>query len=713
MYSAFQHLSRVALGSAVIACCLPAEEAPPTMNRLAREKSPYLLQHATNPVDWYPWGDEAFEKARRENKPVLLSIGYATCHWCHVMERESFNDPKVAAFLNEHFVAIKLDREERPDLDRIYMRAMQGLGMGGGWPLNVFLTPDRQPFIGGTYFPPEPKMGLPSFLDVLRQVRDLWKEREHDVRHNAAQLAEEMKRVLTPPAPPADAALPDATPLARLTHQLLQEFDVENGGFGGAPKFPQAQALAALLRQGVESGDTLPVRAVVQTLRRMAAGGIYDQIGGGFARYAVDAAWLIPHFEKMLYDNAQLASLTLDTYAVTRDESLAQLARGIFRYVLRDMTSPDGAFYSAEDADSEGHEGKFYTWTKAEMESVLAPEEAALAVAYWGVTEKGNFVDHSRPDPLPGQNVLHVADRSRQLTPEEAGQLERARLKLFEVRSLRVRPLRDDKVLASWNGLMLSACVRGAMILEDDALLDAACKNAQFLRSRLWDAETQTLSHRWREGEKDATQLLTGYAFTLQGVLDLYQATLDPQWLTWAIELAETMEKKFYDPEAGGFYQSADDDSVLMRLKDDSDDAEPAGNSVAAGALWQLAALTGNPKWRQQVEATLKFFGPRLQKYPVALPLLAQVAVSATREPFRVVIAGEASTPEAVALRRAVFAAYQPNVVVSGTIGPVEEFARTLPARDGRPTAYVCSGTFCHEPTHDSAQVRALLKPSK
>jgi uncharacterized protein YyaL (SSP411 family) len=682
-------------------------------NRLAQEKSPYLLQHAHNPVDWYPWGQEAFDRAKQENKPILLSIGYATCHWCHVMERESFMNDEIAAFLNKNFIAIKLDREERPDLDRIYMSALQAMGLGGGWPLNVFMTPERKPFFGGTYFPPAPKDGQAGFLDVIERIHGAWTDKESEIRGNADLLTSELARVLTTTRLAPDASLPGPAPLKAAVSEYMTHYDATHGGFAHAPKFPQPAVVAAVLRHGADTQDQSLLAAAVHTLHAMAAGGLHDQLGGGFARYAVDDRWLVPHFEKMLYDNAQLASLDLDASVAAPAPDrprMKEIARGIFSYVLRDMTSPDGAFYSAEDAQSEGHEGKFYTWTKSEIEAVLTAEEASFATSYFGLTESGNFEDHSHPTPLKNQNVLSIVDWRKPLTPAESESLRQIKTKLAEIQQKRIRPHRDDKVLASWNGLMMSALARGSMILQDDALLSAATKNALFLRSVMWDSSTQTLTHRWRDGGKDSAQVFNSYAYVLQGVLDLYQATLDPQWLSWSIELAEAAIKTFYDPEEGGFFQNGTADAtVLLRLKEDYDDAEPSGNSVIIGALLQLSAITDQSRWKELAEKSLKFFAPKLAESPGALPLMAQFAANAASEPFRIVIAGEATAPDSLLLRRAAWSVHAPNKVVLGTLAPAEEFARSLTPKEGRATAYVCSGKFCHLPTSDPATVSRHL----
>jgi len=717
---------RLRLAAATVTAALTAAPGPPAVqaadppapgarpaNRLATEKSPYLLQHAHNPVDWFPWGEEAFAKAKQENKPILLSIGYATCHWCHVMERESFMDDKIADFLNQHFVSIKLDREERPDLDRIYMSALQAIGLGGGWPLNVFMTPERKPFFGGTYFPPQPKGGQAGFLDIIERIHGAWTEKESELRGNADLLTSELARVLTTATLAPDATLPGPAPLQAAVEAYLAEYDTVNGGFAKEPKFPQPAVVAAVLRHGVDAQDSKALAAAVHTLHAMAAGGIYDQLGDGFARYAVDARWMVPHFEKMLYDNAQLACLYLDAAVAAPPADrprMTEVAKGIFRYVLRDMTSPDGAFYSAEDAQSEGHEGKFYTWTVEEVANLLEPDDAALARRLFGLTEAGNFEDHSHPDPLKKQNVLSLVDWRTPLTADEAARFARIKERLSEARSKRVRPLRDDKVLASWNGLMLSAVARGAMVLNDEALLAAGVRNARFLRSTMWDASSQSLTHRWRDGGKDSAQVFNSYAYVLQGVLDLYQATLDPEWLTWALELAQASVTRFYDAEHGGFFQNgADDPSVILRLKEDYDDAEPSGNSVIVGAMLQLAAITDQPRWREIAEKTLKFFAPKLAEEAASLPLMAQHAVNASSEPFRVVIAGDPTSADALGLRRAAWSVFAPNKVVLGTSGPVEEFARSLTPKENRATAFVCSGKFCHLPTHDPATVAAHL----
>jgi uncharacterized protein YyaL (SSP411 family) len=676
-------------------------------NRLAGEKSPYLLQHAHNPVDWYPWGDAGFDRAQAANKPIFLSIGYSTCHWCHVMERESFTDETVAALLNAHFVSIKVDREERPDVDRAYMTFVQATVGQGGWPLNVFLTPDLKPFFGGTYFPPQPRHHLPGFPDLLRQIAGLWQQRRTEIVHSAADILGRLAEATV--RPPQPGIVLDRALLDRAADHCGAEYDPRHGGFGAAPKFPRPCLPAFLLEHAVRGGHPETVRKVLHTCERMAAGGIHDQLGGGFARYAVDAEWLVPHFEKMLYDNAQLAQLYLDAFAVSGDPGHAAVARDILDYVLRDMTHPEGGFYSAEDADSEGKEGKFYCWTRSEIETLLAPEERDLIVRCYGITERGNFVDHSDPDPLPGQNVLSVVDSD--LSVADRSRFDAARAKLLAHRNRRVRPHLDDKILSSWNGLMLGAFARAAVVLGEPRYLEAARRNLEFLRRRLWDPATRTLYHRWRDGERDDVQLLDAYAFLLSGVIEFYQVTLDPNVLNLALDLAEAMIARFHDPEAGGFWHSPPGTpNLVLQFKEDYDGAEPSGNAVAILSLLQLGAIAGRTDFRAVADRGLRLFARRLERQPEAVPHLLRGLDFALEEPCRVVLAGTAGDPRLLALIAAAHRPYRPGKVVLGTHGPVDAFAQTLPPRNGQPTAYVCTGTACQPPVTEASDLAELLR---
>jgi uncharacterized protein len=742
-------------------------------NRLAREKSPYLLQHAHNPVDWFAWGNEAFAKALAEDKPVFLSVGYSTCHWCHVMERESFEDERLGQYLNEHFVSIKVDREERPDVDKIYMTFVQATTGSGGWPMSVFLTPDLKPFFGGTYFPPDPRHDRPGFLQLLQQISRLWQEKKADIAASADEIHARLEAAMAGGEPSNPPLTPEV--LRNAAGIFKSSYDPAHGGFGGAPKFPQPSTPQLLLRCAKRFHDEEAIRMVRHTCERMAAGGIHDQLGGGFARYSVDARWLVPHFEKMLYDNAQLAQLYLDAHLVAKAESgkaesekqispptvsafplsrfplsaetpFAAVVRDILDYVLRDMTHPDGGFYSAEDADSEGHEGKFYCWTKDELSRLLTPEEFNVAVNFFGITAEGNFTDHSHPQPLPGQNVLSAMGSltrpSATLSPSDGERdgvrgatfsddlelLVSARQKMLAARSKRIRPHLDDKILASWNGLMLGAFARAGVVLGEEKYLAAAEKNLKFITEKLWvqgsesrlqaaeppeagtPKQVGTLFHRWRDGGRDNVQLLTGYAFLLSGVIELYEATLQPERLDFAIELAGAMIAKFHDAEGGGFWQSAGAaPDLILRVKDDYDGAEPSGNSVAALSLLKLGAITGRNDFTGAAEKTLRRFAGRLRDFPQAMPFLLHALDFSLQEPKRVVIAGGTDSADFHGLLRAAHSVYQPNKIISGTTGPVEEFARTLPAKAGA-TVYVCTGTACQPPTRDAATLGELLQ---
>ncbi len=685
-----------------------APNSPPGhSNRLTREKSPYLRQHAHNPVDWYPWGDEAFAKARAEDKPILLSIGYSTCHWCHVMERESFTDEKLGAYLNEHFVSIKVDREERPDVDKIYMTFAQMTIGSGGWPLNVFLTPDLKPFYAGTYFPPEPNHGRPSFRQLLERIIELWKTKRADVAESAGALTERLKATAEHESENAFPA--GERELNGAGQAFLHEYDPVNGGFGHAPKFPRPSQPLFLLRYGRRFGEKESVKAVLHTCSRMAAGGMYDQLGGGFCRYSVDERWLVPHFEKMLYDNAQLVQLYLDAHLVSGDAKYAVIVRDILRYVKRDMTHREGGFFSAEDADSEGKEGKFYCWTREELKKLLAPDEFTVVSRYFGITAVGNFVDHSDPHPLPGQNILSVVDTK--LNEAAVISLASARQKLLVARAKRVRPHLDDKILSSWNGMMLGAFARAYAILGDEEFKETAERNLAFIRTHLWDSKQKALHLRWRDGGRDSLQLLDAYANQLAGVLDLYEAILDPAHLQFAVELAEAMMRRFHDSAEGGFWQtSADTPHLLLRVKEDYDGAEPSGNSVAALALLKLAAICDRKEWREAGEKTIRLFAQRLHQVPHAVPHLLMALDFALQEPKRVVIVGDWKGASTRALLTAAHSTFEPHKVVLGNHGPVEAFARTLKGSDESSLAFCCTGTECRPPTRDGKVVSNFLK---
>ena len=666
-------------------------------NRLAAEKSPYLLQHAHNPVDWYPWGDEAFELARKESKPIFLSIGYSTCHWCHVMERESFENDAVAALLNQHFVPIKVDREERPDVDRIYMAAMQALGVSGGWPLNVFLTPQLEPFFGGTYFPPDTMMGRPGMLQILPRVAEAWQAQRAELASTGAQVLEALSGM----GEAEGDGVPRSELLERAAVQLARAYDPVLGGFGGAPKFPSTVNLAFLLRWWAEDregrGDA---RAMVERqLDAMQAGGIHDQIGGGFHRYATDANWLVPHFEKMLYDQAQLAWAYLEGFQVAGDPAYAETARGIFAYVARDLTSAEGAFDSAEDADSEGEEGRFYVWTPEQIEAVLGPEEAWLFAHRFGVSAEGNF---------EGASILHRAMSVEEcatavgIAPDEARtRLDAAAAKLLAARSQRVRPHRDDKVISGWNGLMISAFARGARVLETPDYARRAERAATFVWERLRDPATGVLARRWRQEEAAGKGQLDDHAYVALGFLDLYGATLAPGWLERAGAIAETMVQRFHDPRGGGFFGTPEGDtSIRVRLKEGYDGAEMAGASIAVQVVLALGRLLDNADWVGVAGRALEYYARRLASMPTAMPQMLAAMLN-ERAPHReVVIAGDKTAADTRALIAAFDRAFLPfdRLLLAG-----ERLARLMPftaehTPRGAATAYVCVNRACKQP---------------
>lgn len=694
----------------------PAEEepldTPEHTNRLADEQSPYLRQHAHNPVDWYPWGEEAFAKARAEAKPIFLSIGYATCHWCHVMERESFEDDEVAAFLNAHFVAIKVDREERPDVDEIYMSAVQALTGSGGWPLSVWLTPDGRPFTGGTYFPHPARFGRPGFLDVLTAIAQAWREDRDGVLDSAGKVTDHVRRLgaaaLEPHALTA-AVLDDA--VARLERQ----FDREGGGFGpGRMRFPMPHQLSFLLRHTVRTGSASSRSMAARTLDAIVTGGLRDHLGGGFHRYCVDADWVIPHFEKMLYDQAGLVRALVEGWQVVGEERYADVARETVTFVLREMTSAEGAFTSAWDADSEGEEGRFYVWTAEELRRVLG-EDYALFAARYGVTERGNFPE------LPGRNHLVLAASLEQvakdhdLAPAEAERrLAAGRARLLAVRAERVPPLHDDKVLADWNGLMIGALASAGRALGEPDYVAAAARAADVIVTHLRRDDGRLL-HRYRGGEAAVDGMLEDYAFLAAGLLDLFEATGDPRWLEVASGLVDVLLRDFAD-EAGGFFQVAASSQLIYRAKPSYDGAIPSGNSVAALALLRLAALTGRDALRERAEGTLKALSGQLAEAGPSLTLglwAVDWLLGPTRE---VVIAGDPDAAGTRALWAEVDRRFLPRTVrvrrPAGEAGALEAlipFVGAQTARDGLPTAYVCRGFTCEAPVHTPAEVARLL----
>jgi uncharacterized protein YyaL (SSP411 family) len=664
-------------------------------NRLAAETSPYLLQHAHNPVDWYPWGPDALARARDEDKPIFLSIGYAACHWCHVMERESFEDEVTAEALNRDFVAIKVDREERPDLDAIYMDAVQQMTGQGGWPMSVFLTPAGKPFYGGTYFPDTARHGLPSFRQVLEGVASAWRGRRADIEEAGSRLAEAIASDLrATTAARAGGASPEVWMLDSALVGLERTFDARNGGWGGAPKFPQPMTIEFLLRQHVRTGDDRPIAMARRTLDAMAAGGIYDHLGGGFARYATDSVWLVPHFEKMLYDNAQLARVYVHAWQVTRDARYREVVEETIEFVLRELRTADGGFASSLDADTEGEEGATYVWTKPEVDEVLGAESEAFAAAY-DVTENGNW---------EGRTIL------RRVADGDEGALSAARGRLLAVRDTRPQPGRDDKVLTAWNGLMIAALAEAGAALDNAGWIAAAEGAADLLLSRVRD-ENGRLRRSWKDGRALHSGVLEDYANLADGLLSLYEATFDERWFLCARELADQILEHFVDP-SGGFFDTADDhEALITRPKGLQDNAVPSGNAMAATVLQRLAALTGERRYADAAEGAIATVTAFVHRYPTAFAQWLSAIAFSLGDPLEVAISGAPDDPGTRALAEVVSSGYRPFAVLA--VGQHEDTQVPLledrPMRDGKPTAYVCRAFACRAPVTEPPDLAAQL----
>ncbi len=714
--------------------------SPQFTNRLSKEKSPYLLQHQHNPVDWLAWGPEAFAKAKMEDKPIFLSVGYSTCHWCHVMAHESFEDEAIAKYLNAHFVCIKVDREERPDVDKVYMTFVQATTGGGGWPMSVWLTPDLKPFLGGTYFPPQDRGGRPGFMTVLARIADGWKSDREGIVNHGNEVARQLNEMAASSA--ASAGKPGRSSLYGGLNQLAKRFEEVNGGFGSAPKFPQPSIINFLLRMSVrkglgatpESGESdraLARKMALFTLGKMADGGMHDHVGGGFHRYSVDTYWHIPHFEKMLYDQAQLARAYVDAFQLTSAARWEETARGILDYVLREMTDKAGGFYSAEDADSllehgkpEHGEGAFYVWTKAEIDRLLG-DEAALFNRFYGVEPDGNAPAGS--DPLKefvGKNTLiqrldvPAAAKLFKKTEAEVGQsLAASRKKLFDVRAKRPRPHLDDKIIVAWNGLMISAFSRAAQVLDEPRYLAAAQGSAKFIKANLW--RDGALIRSFRQGPANIAAFADDYAALIAGLLDLYEADFDVQWLQWAGELQAKMDERFADKEHGGYFQTTGSASdILFRSKEDYDGAEPAPGSLAAMNLLRLAQLTDSKELRERADKTIASAADQLAKLPSAMTQMLCAVDASLAKPRQIVIAGKPGADDTRALLREVRAIFSPNQIVlladgaagQEWLGKRLEFFRTVAPLDGKAAAYVCENFTCQTPVTDPVKLRELLR---
>jgi uncharacterized protein YyaL (SSP411 family) len=715
-----------------------AHSAGVTPNRLASEKSPYLRQHALNPVDWFPWGEEAFKKARTENKPIFLSIGYSTCHWCHVMAQESFSDPGIAKLLNENFVCIKVDREERPDIDRVYMTFVQASTGGGGWPMSVWLTPDLKPFLGGTYFPPESRDGQPGFKSVITRVASLWK----DQREKVLQQSDDMWRALVAGAQEAPSA--GGLAVAELREQgfraIADSFDEVHGGFEQAPKFPLPVMLEFLLDvQGTAADPAQRDRAqkmVMKTLREIIAGGIHDQLGGGFHRYAVDEQWRVPHFEKMLYDQAQLTNACLSAWQVSGDPVLSAAAEDTLRYVQAQLTDPAGGFRTAEDADSATaadpavhREGAFYVWNAAEIETVLGAKNAAVFDFVYGVRAGGNALKDPAGE-FRAQNILfrehsavEAGQEFKKPTDEIVAIVSTATQQLYHVRERRPRPLRDDKIVTAWNGLMISAYARAAQILGQPEQAVTADRAARFIRNQLFDAGTGRLSHSYLGGVRDSRGFAEDYAFLIQGLIDLYEATFDPGWLDWAIRLQEKQIELFWDPVAGGFFVNASDDaSVMLRLKQDDDGAEPSSNSISVRNLSRLSEMLHREEWHQLAMRTANAFSASLKRSPSGMAQMLASIGWLQGSPKLVLIHGDANSAPTKLLVDETRKLFLPRrVTLQINAGSREFFESKVPfvaalpvGASGIATAYVCENFVCQLPTTDPAVLaRLLASPAK
>jgi uncharacterized protein YyaL (SSP411 family) len=656
-------------------------------NRLAQETSPYLLQHRENPVDWYPWGAEALERAVEQDRPILLSVGYSACHWCHVMERESFEDEATAAYMNEHFVCIKVDREERPDVDAIYMEAVQSMTGQGGWPMTVFLDPEGVPFYGGTYFPPDESRGMPSFRMVMEAVVDAFERRREEIRERAAGTKARLGAVgLIEPSPEP----PETAQLEEAISRLRMSADRERGGFGSAPKFPPASALELLMARGGEEDREI----VERTLDAMAAGGIYDQIGGGFARYSVDAVWLVPHFEKMLYDNALLASAYLHGWQALGHERYRRVCEETLDWMLREMRGPEGGFYSALDADSEGEEGRFYVWAPEQIRAVLG-DEAEAVIEFYGVSERGNF---------EGASILHLASGVDSPAP---ARLAEARQALYDARAKRVWPGLDDKRLASWNALAISALAEAGAVFDRDDYLDAARQCAEFVLGTLSDGSGRLL-RTYKDGDARLNAYLEDHAFLLEALRTLYEATFEPRWFERARALADEIVARFGDPERGGFFStSADHEELIARRKEIGDHPIPSGNSAAALGLLRLGALTGERGYERQAEGVFALFAKTAAQHPESFAHLLRALdfhLAPTRE---VALIGDDVSELAAVVRSTL----RPHLVLAaGPEGSAEPpLLRDRPLVDGRVTAYVCERFACQAPVTGVAELEALL----
>ncbi|MDH3348777.1 MAG: thioredoxin domain-containing protein, partial [Desulfobulbaceae bacterium] len=695
------------------------------VNGLVNEKSPYLLQHAHNPVAWYPWSDEAFEKAQKEDKPIFLSVGYSTCHWCHVMARESFENEQIAALLNRWFVSIKVDREERPDIDQLYMTAVRLLTGGGGWPMSVFLCPDGRPFYGGTYFPPRATGGRPGFAEIITAIHRAWGKKHGELKTTAGAVMQALEEASGKENEKLEEELS-----SKAYAQLVKDFDAKYGGFGKAPKFPSPGNLNFLLNYWYHAGEKQALDMVFTTLMSMGAGGMFDHLGGGFHRYSVDSRWFLPHFEKMIYDQSLLVCVYLDAYLVGKDEAFSQTARQTLDYMLRDMRHPEGGVYSAEDADSidphgsgEKSEGAYYVWTEEEIVKAIGTKAANVFCYCYGVEFEGNVANDTL-DEFRGKNILSLVHNEERAAEklnldlqESTAILADSRKLLYKKRLERVRPHLDDKIITAWNGLVLRAFTKAAAIFSDTSLLQAAEDCADFIWNNLYDQASKRLWRRYREGSVGVDGQLDDYVFLIAGLLELYFVTQDVKWLDWALTLSETQNKLFWDDMQFGFFGVAPDSDVLIRLKGDHDGAEPAANSVAVSNLLKLSAITGDVRWRDKATRTVEYFSNTLNSYPSMLlqMLCSYEQLHGTHS--QVIIAGDRDAEDTREMMATVFSSFQPDLIVlladgaenQQRLSEFQPFIAELKPTDGRATAYVCRDFTCNEPITDPERLHSVL----
>jgi uncharacterized protein YyaL (SSP411 family) len=679
-------------------------------NRLITEKSPYLLQHANNPVDWYPWGDEAFLKAKKENKPIFLSIGYSTCHWCHVMAHESFEDDEVAKLMNETFISIKVDREERPDIDNIYMTVCQMMTGSGGWPLTIIMTPEKKPFFAGTYFPKRTRFNRIGLIELIERIKEMWNNQKNELLNSADKIAFSLQNI-DQEAPGKEFT---KSTLNKAYQLLLKQFDEISGGFGSRPKFPTPHNLILLLRYWRRTGEKKALEMVEKTLQEMRKGGIYDHIGFGFHRYSTDQFWLVPHFEKMLYDQALIAIAYIEAYQATKNEIYKNAAMEILTYVLRDMTSPEGGFYSAEDADSEGEEGKFYVWSKSELENILNSDELELAIKSFNVDESGNYLEESTGKKTK-KNILHL---DKYVGIEIQEKIEKIQKKLFEKRETRIHPHKDDKILTDWNGLMIAALAKGAIAFKEESYINAAMKAVNFILSKLLDSNKRLL-HRYKDGASEINGYLTDYSFLIWGLIELYEATFDISYVEWALTLHNIQIQDFWDENIGGFYFTANNaEELLTRQKEIYDGAIPSGNSIAMLNLLRLSDITGNSELEEKAYILNKVFSERIRANPLAHTQFLVAIDFAIGPTYSLVIAGNKGDEDTNLMIDVLNNEYIPNKVILfrrteqeiPEIDSLSNFVQFFTNLDKKATAYICINKICKPPTHDTTQALELLQ---